>query len=164
MNFLYITATYKGRHEVNNKLWHASFDISKASSIVLRDNAAAGSERIGFHIRGETCYSDSPGGSWEGNTVHTTLHGIHIGYSDGLPECLKIANFVVWKSWDFGVFGFPTSRVILQDTVVVDNNIGNELINIRLFSRLDVTAFISYLFFSSVTFKHASLTETSFLE
>ena len=45
------------------------------------------------------------------------------------------------------MFGFPTSRVILQDTVVVDNNIGNELINIRLSSRLDVTAFISYLFF-----------------
>lgn len=95
-------------------------------SIVLRDNAAAGSERIGFHIRGESCYGDNPEARWEANTAHTTLHGIHIGYSDGLPGCLKIANFVVWKSWDFGVFGFPTSRVIVQNTVAVDNNIGNE--------------------------------------
>lgn len=119
-------ATYKGRHEVNNQLWHASFDISKASGIVLRGNAAAGSERIGFHIRGESCYGDNSEEHWEANSAHTTLHGIHIGYHDGLPGCLKISNFVVWKSWDFGVFGYPMSRVIVQNTVVVDNNIGNE--------------------------------------
>lgn len=117
-------ATYKGRYEENNKLWHASFDISKASQIVLRDNAAAGSERIGFHIRGESCYGDNPEERWEANTAHTTLHGIHIGYTDGLPGCLKISNFVVWKSWDFGVFGYPDSRVVVQNTVVADNNVG----------------------------------------
>lgn len=119
-------ATYKGRYEVNNKLWHASFDISKASHIVLRDNTAAGSERIGFHIRGEGCYGDNPEERWEANFAHTTLHGIHIGFHDGLPDCLKIANFILWKSWDFGVFGYPASRVIIQDTVVADNNLGNE--------------------------------------
>lgn len=111
---------------MNNKLWHASFDISKASQIVLRDNAAAGSERIGFHIRGEGCYGDNPEKRWEANSAHSTLHGIHIGFHDGLPGCLKIANFLLWKSWDFGVFGYPASRVIIQDTVVADNNLGNE--------------------------------------
>ena len=127
---LYTIATYKGRYEVNNKLWHASFDISKAAHIVLRGNAAAGSERIGFHIRGESCYGDNPEERWEANSAHTTLHGIHIGFHDGLPDCLKIANFVLWKSWDFGVFGYPASRVIIQDTVVADNNLGNESLEV----------------------------------
>ena len=137
MLLLYTIATYKGRYEVNNKLWHASFDISKASQIVLRENAAAGSERIGFHIRGESCYGDNPEERWEANSAHSTLHGIHIGFHDGLPGCLKIANFLLWKSWDFGVFGYPASRVIIQDTVVADNNLGNESL-IRRFACLNV--------------------------
>ena len=90
----------------------------------MRDNAAAGSERIGFHIRGKACYQGNSEEPWEGNIAHTTLHGIHIGYGDGLPGCLKIDNFLIWKSWDYGVFGFPTSRVIIQNTVVADSNIG----------------------------------------
>ena len=133
MKLCYIIATYQGRHEENNLLWHASFDIKKTSQIVLRDNAAAGSERIGFHIRGESCYGGNPEERWEGNSAHTTLHGIHIGYSDGLPGCLKIANFVLWKSWDFGVFGYPESRVIVQNTVFADNNIGKESLKLRTF-------------------------------
>ena len=121
----YFPATYKGRHEDQNQLWHASFDISKASRITLRNNAAAGSERIGFHIRGESCYVDNPWERWDANTAHTTLHGIHIGYEDGFPGCLKIAKFLSWKNWDYGVFGYPSSRVVVEDTVVVDSNIGN---------------------------------------
>lgn len=57
---------------------------------------------------------------------------MHIGYDDGLPGCLKIANFVIWKNWDYGVFGFPKSRVIVQDTVVADSYIGNEIHNYAL--------------------------------
>ena len=121
-------ATYKGRHESENQLWHASFDISEASQITVKNNAAAGSERIGFHIRGESCYQDNSEERWDANTAHTSLHGIHIGYHDGLPGCLKIANFVIWKNWDFGIFGFPSSRVIVQDTIVADSNIGKAII------------------------------------
>lgn len=93
----------------------------------MRQNAAAGSERVGFDIRGENCYQENPEGRWSANTAHTTLHGVHIGYHDGLPGCLKISNFVIWKNWDYGVFGFPKSRVIVQDTVVADSYIGNEI-------------------------------------
>lgn len=34
---------------------------------------------------------------------------------------------MIWKNWDYGVFGFPKSRVIVQDTVVADSYIGNEI-------------------------------------
>lgn len=137
-------ATYKGRHEENNQLWHASFDISKASRITLRNNVASGSERIGFHIRGESCYQNDPDERWDGNSAHTALHGIHIGYVDGFPGCLKIANFMTWKNWDYGVFAYPSSRVIVQDSIVVDNNIGT---SIMVFSSKPICSFAAILFF-----------------
>ena len=118
-------ATYKGRQEDNNKLWHASFDVTGAPKIVFENNAASGSERVGFKIRGKSCYQEDPDESWDGNVGHTTLHGIHIGYGDGLPGCLKIENFLLWKNWDYGVFAFPSSRVIVKNTIVADNTIGN---------------------------------------
>lgn len=34
---------------------------------------------------------------------------------------------MIWKNYDYGVFGFPKSRVIVQDTVVADSYIGNEV-------------------------------------
>ena len=45
---------------MNNREWHASFDLTKASRITLINNAASGSERVGFKTRGKSCYGKNP--------------------------------------------------------------------------------------------------------
>lgn len=104
---------YKGRYEVNNKFWYVFFDISKVFYIVFWDNVVVGSERIGFYIWGEGCYGDNFEECWEVNFVYIILYGIYIGFYDGLFDCFKIVNFIFWKSWDFGVFGYLVFWVII---------------------------------------------------
>lgn len=120
----FFSATFKGRQESMNMLWHSSFEINRADEITLRGNAAAGSERIGFHIRGEKCYTADPVNPWLRNSAHTCLHGVHIGYNDGYPGCAKVANFLSWKNWDYGIFGYPRSRVMVRDCKLADNKAG----------------------------------------
>ena len=54
---------------------------------------------------------------------------------------------MVWKNWDYGVFGFPESRVIVQDTVVADSYIGNEIHTFRdsyALSRINTIPILSF--------------------
>lgn len=51
---------------------------------------------------------------------------------------------MIWKNYDYGVFGFPKSRVIVQDTVVADSYIGNE---VHIFS--DNFFFLAFILFLS---------------
>jgi hypothetical protein len=81
-----------------------------------------GSERVGYLTDGEPC--DAPANSpnkWRGNTVHSALHGITIMYKQGVPRCAKISGFTVWKNFDWGLFFYTKSRVIVSDTVFADN-------------------------------------------
>ena len=118
------SGTFNGRWEKKSFLWQASFEVNLAEDIVLQNNSAAGSEKIGFHLDGENCYQTTPGTSWHGNVAHTTLHGVHIGYTDGLPGCSKVSRFTVWKSWDYGVYAYTASSVIVSETVIADSKIG----------------------------------------
>lgn len=118
---------------MNNREWHASFELTKASRITLVNNAASGSERVGFKTRGKSCYGKNLNERWEGNIAHTTLHGIHIGYNDGLPGCLKIPNFLLWKNYDYGVFASPSSRIVVENTVMADNTIGNNILFVYMY-------------------------------
>ena len=63
---------------------------------------------------------DSPR-KWRGNTVHGALHGISIMYKQGLPTCSKISGFLIWKNYDWGLFFYTRSRIIVSDTVFADN-------------------------------------------
>jgi hypothetical protein len=135
-----------------NLLWHSSFEINGADEITTQDNAAAGSERIGFHIRGEKCYTADPLKSWLRNTAHSCLHGIHIGYNDGYPGCAKVANFHSWKNWDYGIFAYPSSRVMVEDCVLADNKAGRSIekaIQLMINRRYYIVYSISILGFQS---------------
>lgn len=107
-----------------NLLWHAAFELNNADDVILRNNAAAGSERIGFHIRGESCFTAGLSHSWLNNVAHTCLHGVHIGYNDGYHACAKVANFLSWKNWDYGIFAYPRSSVMVENSIMVDNKAG----------------------------------------
>ena len=81
-----------------------------------------GSERIGYLIDGEPCNTlNTAPSKWRGNTVHSVLHGVNILTNQGIPRCTMISGFLVWKAYDWGVFFFPTSRVIVKDIVLADN-------------------------------------------
>ncbi|XP_070541075.1 fibrocystin-L-like [Ptychodera flava] len=117
--------TYQDRFESENLVWMGGIEVNKAKNVVLKNNTVAGSERVGFRISGEPCFSDiDPEDKWEGNVAHTTLHGVHMFYSDGLQGCSKISNFMVYKSYDFGVWFHPECSVMMSDLVLVDNTCG----------------------------------------
>ena len=42
-------------------------------------------------------------------------------YKQGLPECSMLSGFIVWKSFDWGVFFYTKSRVIVDDVILADN-------------------------------------------
>ncbi|XP_048585401.1 fibrocystin-L isoform X2 [Nematostella vectensis] len=117
-------ATYKGRKEKQNFLWSALFELQNSRDIVLRNNAAAGSERIGFNIRGERCHGTDRKTDWRENVAHTCLHGIHIGYGGGWKGCTRLAGFTSWKNWDYGIFTHSSSSIMLQDSAFIDNKAG----------------------------------------
>lgn len=81
-----------------------------------------GSERIGYLTDGEPCKIEktSPR-KWRGNTVHGALHGVSIMYHQGLPKCSKISDFLIWKNYDWGLFFFTKSRVIVSHCTFADN-------------------------------------------
>lgn len=81
-----------------------------------------GSERVGYLTDGEPC--DTPANSpnsWRGNTVHGALHGISIMYKQGVSRCARISGFTVWKNFDWGLFFYTKSRVIVSHSVFADN-------------------------------------------
>ncbi|XP_077992871.1 fibrocystin-L-like [Glandiceps talaboti] len=117
--------TYQDRFEPENLVWMGGIEVHKAKDVVMKNNAVAGSERVGFRISGEPCFEEiAPENKWEGNVAHTTLHGIHMYYPDGLSGCSKISNFLVYKSFDFGIWFHPKCSIEMSDIILVDNTCG----------------------------------------
>lgn len=100
-------------------LWPGAIETQAATNSYMCNNTVAGSERIGFLLDGEPCTSSDNG--WHGNEVHGAWHGIHLGYFEGLPECSKIANFLIWDNLDYGIFTHPMSSIVLSNIMLIDN-------------------------------------------
>ena len=122
--------TYNGRFEPENIAHPANFRVTDCFNLSMTENVAAGSERLGFHIDGEPCPPRSEmrlavtSSLWYRNTAHSTLQGVHIGYSDGQPDCLMVRGFFVHNNFDFGIFAYTTSSVFITDSRSVDNGAG----------------------------------------
>ncbi|CAK8682966.1 unnamed protein product [Clavelina lepadiformis] len=117
--------TWGDRMEWNNFVdWHASFEVAEASSLIMKGNVAAGSERRGFHIDGEACDAPEDDNAWTGNVAHGCLHGIQIFTADGVGNCSMIRNFVVYKSWDYGIYHQTQVSVHINNTVIADSFVG----------------------------------------
>ena len=101
-----------------------TFELSGATNLKLRDNSAAGSDFIGFHIDGEHCDEVDPAREWFGNIAHSNLHGINMLYNDGHPRCSKVSKFTCYVNWDWGVFTYTRQRMQFEDLVLVDNRVG----------------------------------------
>uniref|UniRef100_A0A8B9BGR9 PKHD1 ciliary IPT domain containing fibrocystin/polyductin n=1 Tax=Anser brachyrhynchus TaxID=132585 RepID=A0A8B9BGR9_9AVES len=102
--------------------WVAGIKANLAIGVSLYGNAVAGSERIGFHIRGQDCLLD--GEYCSENVAHSNLHGIHLYRGDGFPTCTRITGFLSYKNYDYGMMFHLGSSVIMDNVVLVDNTVG----------------------------------------
>ncbi|XP_022094388.1 fibrocystin-L-like [Acanthaster planci] len=113
--------TYQDRYEEHNADWTGGIEVEKAGKVVMVNNTVAGSERVAFKTSGEACSAaPSPEAEWFGNVAHSTLRGVY-QLRTGQPGCTKIANFLVYKSWDFGIYAQIGSSIIMSDLTLVDN-------------------------------------------
>ncbi|XP_063279528.1 fibrocystin isoform X2 [Prinia subflava] len=110
------------RQPAGSSNWVAGIKVNLATGVSLCGNAVAGSERIGFHIRGQGCLPD--GGYCGGNVAHSSLHGVHLYQEDEFQTCTRIAGFLSYKNYDYGVMLHLGGSVIVENVVLVDNTVG----------------------------------------
>ncbi|XP_057684607.1 fibrocystin-L-like [Corythoichthys intestinalis] len=116
--------SYQGREEEFNFDWPASFKVSEGEDIVMQHNIAAGYQRVAFDIDGEPCLdSSSVNEAWAHNEAHGGLHGVFVN-KNGLPGCLKICDFFVWRNIDYGIYFQTESSVMVKNVTLVDNGMG----------------------------------------
>ncbi|XP_033119895.1 fibrocystin-L-like [Anneissia japonica] len=113
--------TYQNRYNEEDISWPAGIEIESSRNVLLANNTVAGSERVLYHISGENCASKT---LWQNNEGHSSLHGVYLMAGDGLRGCTKIANFFIWKTWDYGVYFQISSSVVMSELILADNNIG----------------------------------------
>ncbi|XP_052546715.1 fibrocystin isoform X1 [Tympanuchus pallidicinctus] len=102
--------------------WVAGIKVNLVIGVSLYGNVVAGSERIGFHIRGQECLLDVDYCSE--NVAHSNLHGIHLYRGDGFQTCTRITGFLSYKNYDYGLMFHLGSSVIIDSVVLVDNTVG----------------------------------------
>ncbi|KAJ8026384.1 Fibrocystin-L [Holothuria leucospilota] len=113
---------YQDRYEPENLLWNGGIEVDNARRPVLINNTVAGSERVGFKIRGLSC--DHPKDvNWYGNTVHATLHGVHL-FAGARSGCALVSGFYIWNSFDYGIYAQIPSPLVVADSWLVDNKGG----------------------------------------
>ncbi|XP_048075544.1 fibrocystin isoform X3 [Ursus arctos] len=103
-------------------MWVAGIKVNQAKDVNLYGNVVAGSERLGFHVRGHRC--SSPEARWSDNVAHSSLHGLHLYKENGLDNCTGISGFLAFKNFDYGAMLHVKNSVQLDNLTLVDNTIG----------------------------------------
>ena len=109
-----------------NSEWTANFDLVKADNFLLVSNSAAGGGKSGYHTNGENCLSEDFVPSWSDNTAHSTLHGLHMGYSDGhtsgeLNGCSSFHKFTIYSCYHYGFFSYSSAGIKITESLFVNN-------------------------------------------
>ncbi|XP_043861087.1 fibrocystin [Dromiciops gliroides] len=102
--------------------WVTGIKLNQVNDVILTGNAVAGSERIGFYIRGHSCLMDE--NPWFGNVVHSSLHGLHLYKGDELYNCTGISGFLSYKNFDYGAMFHVENNLEIDNVTLVDNVIG----------------------------------------
>lgn len=103
-------------------VWVAGIKVNQAKDINLRGNIVAGSERLGFHIRGQRCSSLEV--LWSDNVAHSSLHGLHLYKESELDNCTSISGFLAFKNFDYGAMLHVENSIEIENITLVDNVIG----------------------------------------
>ncbi|XP_072266169.1 fibrocystin-like [Pyxicephalus adspersus] len=110
------------KHPDTQSEWVKGIKMHFLSQASLSGNAVAGSERIAYHVQGQSCYSDEI--SFSANVAHSSLHGVHMYWDDGFEKCTKITGFICYKNYDYGLIFFLQGSVTIENVALVDNGIG----------------------------------------
>uniref|UniRef100_A0A8C5MPS6 PKHD1 ciliary IPT domain containing fibrocystin/polyductin n=1 Tax=Leptobrachium leishanense TaxID=445787 RepID=A0A8C5MPS6_9ANUR len=116
-NLLVLVRQSEGQAE-----WVTGIKTNRAMDVYLSGNVVAGSERIGFHVKGRKCSPEenhSPG-----NVVHSSLHGLHFYWGDGFQNCTKISGFLSYKNYDYGLVFHLEGSVEIENVSLLDNSVG----------------------------------------
>ncbi|XP_008765159.2 fibrocystin [Rattus norvegicus] len=105
----------------NSLPWVAGIKVNYAEDIILHGNVVAGSERLGFHVRGHGCSSEV---LWSDNVVHSSLHGIHLYKKREPNNCTGVSGFLAFKNFDYGAMVQTENSVDIQNITLVDNTVG----------------------------------------
>ncbi|XP_072018328.1 fibrocystin-L-like [Amphiura filiformis] len=103
--------------------FNGGFDLEYASNPTLVNNSVAGSERVGYKVKGQRC-SEDRFESWSGNVAHGTLHGVYMFKKSISSVCSKIAGFKLYKNYDFGIYIQVACSIIITDVTLIDNRAG----------------------------------------
>lgn len=92
----------------------------------IKNNVAAGSERVGFYFPGESCVNGAAPNSTDakfwGNAAHTGMIGLVI---TGLNEpCSAAGGIVIARQWEYGVFSSTASSVAVGELAVAVGHTG----------------------------------------
>lgn len=100
----------------------------ECADMYVRNNLVAGSVYGGFVMPGHDCGDTS--GRYSGNVAHS-IHGFKSGNGLNMKnapsqtECTEFTNFMAYKCYYQGAFGYPNSKkVIFQNMTMVDNRNG----------------------------------------
>lgn len=113
------------RAQPTNSDWTANYELASTFNLTLRNNVAAGGNRAGFHVNGDYCTSEGDALQVADNTAHSTLHGIHLGYSDGHPSgCTHIARFTAHSCFHYAIFSYCRAEVRVSEATLLNNYAG----------------------------------------
>jgi hypothetical protein len=108
-----------GQFEMQHVNEHTAIFSIFGEDHVFQDNAAGGAERLGVEAAGDNCESY---GRYTGNVVHSALVGWKFTNFD--VNCRRLDNLYVYKTWDFGIFGYVKANLFLENITLSDNKIG----------------------------------------
>jgi len=104
--------------------FYGCINIVRAGNTTLYGNVMAGCAQAGIFTMGAPCEGDL---QMDNNEVHTSMHGIHMNsYGVTGPEsgCVQLANFNIWKNYDYGVYTKSDSSIEITNIVAIDNGVG----------------------------------------
>ncbi|XP_064635071.1 fibrocystin-L-like [Lineus longissimus] len=112
---------YNGRYELWNIMYDAGIKVNNVVDVVMEDNVVAGSERVGYSIKGEVC-DDTVG--WKNNEAHSVYMGTFQLPGDEQPGCSKLSGFRIWRAFDYGIYSQTESSILMNDLTMADNGVG----------------------------------------
>ena len=123
---LAVNVLFPGISEPLNDEWTAAYKLVDTRNLVLIDNSAAGGGKAGYHTDGENCISKPFQSKWRGNIAHSTLHGIHLEYTDGhvansTTACSAFNDFTIYSCYHYGIFAYNRAGVIISNAKLVNN-------------------------------------------
>ncbi|XP_054766411.2 fibrocystin-L-like [Lytechinus pictus] len=120
VSLMVFPGTYQDRFETENIDWMGGIDVVEATNPILINNTVAGSERVGFNIKGELC---SDPNVWSNNVAHSNYHGVHI-LKTGRDPCTKVNDFFSYRNLDYGLYALTPSTLEVTESIFVDNTAG----------------------------------------